>query len=303
MKQIWCEKYRPKTVADVIVKSERDREKFASYVTEESFPNLLLYGGPGTGKSSMSLALIKTLGLDRSDVLKINCAAEQITAVREKVTNFARTMPIGKFKTVRLEECDRLSQEAQGLLRDLIEETSKSCRFIGTCNYTHLIIPPLRSRFQEYEFVAPSRDDVMLKSAEILETEGVSFDVDALEKVVAAGYPDFRKVIQLLESNSIGGALKLDGGGAAADWKLQLLPLLEAGDIKASRKLVCETATKEELIEVYRFLYDNLHRCKKLKKQDEAVVLIAQYQFQHAHVYDPELQIAALFIELAGLMC
>lgn len=302
MKQIWCEKYRPRTVAEVIVKSERDREKFASYVADGSFPNLLLYGGPGTGKSSMSLALIKTLGLDRSDVLKVNCSDEKIEALRDKVKNFAVTMPIGKFKVVRLEELDGIGVDAQRLLRDLMETTSGTCRFIATCNYLHLITPPLRSRFQEYEFVAPSRTDVLVKSAEVLEAEGVAFDLDDLEKVVAAGYPDFRKIIQLLESSSIGGQLKLDGGEAAADWKLQLLPLLEAGDLKACRKLVCETATREELILVYRFLYDNLHRCKQLKKQDEAVVLIAQYQFQHAHVYDPELQIAALFIELMSLL-
>ena len=305
MKQIWCEKYRPRFVKDVIVQNNRDRQKFDSFVETGEIPNMLLDGGPGTGKTSMSLALVRSLNIERTDWLKINCSDEKIDALRDKVKNFAMTMPTGKFKIVRLEEIDGVGMDAQKLLRDLMEVTSGTTRFIGTCNYKNAIIPPLRSRFQEFTFVAPSRDEVLLKSAEILETEGISFDLDDLEKVVAAGYPDFRKIIQLLESNSIGGKLVIDTDqGGAHDWKLQLLPLLEAGDIRACRKLVCESASQQELVDVYRFLYTNIHRCKKLKAQDEAIVIIARYQFQHnfVNMADGELQIAAMFIEIMELM-
>ena len=302
IKKVWVEKYRPKTVAEVIVTDAHERATFGRYVEEQEIPNLLLQGGPGTGKSSMSQALINDIHIDRSDILKINCSDEKIEAMRDKVKNFAMTMSVGKFKVVRLEELDGIGQEAQKLLRDLIETTSSSCRFIATCNYTHLIIPALRSRFQEFQMSSPSRDDVLLKAAEILEAENVSFELDDLEKVVAAGYPDFRKIIQLLEQSSKTGKLVIRGAGAASDWKLQLLPLIESGEINAARKVVCESASKEELIDVYRFLYNNLHRCKKLKRQDEAVVLIAQYQYQHSFVSDPELQVAALFIEIAALV-
>lgn len=302
MKQVWVEKYRPKSVAEVITTDSHDAKTFATYVKEGEIPNLLFYGGPGTGKTSMSTALKNDLGLDRSDVLKINCSDEKIDAMRDKVKNFAMTMAIGKFKLVRLEELDGIGHDAQKLLRDLMETTERNCRFIGTCNYTHLILPALRSRFQEFQFKAPSKDEVLIRAAEILELEQVDFDLDDLEKVVAVGYPDFRKVIQLMEQSSKTGKLIIKGAESAQDWKLGLLPLIEAGEIDAARQLVCSTATKEELIDVYRFLYNNLHRMKKLKRQDEAVVLIAQYQYQHAFVADPELQVAALFIEIAALV-
>ncbi len=302
MKQVWVEKYRPKTVSEVIATDAHDARTFATYVEEGEIPNMLLYGGPGTGKSSMSVALRNDLNIDRSDVLKINCSDEKIDAMREKVKNFAMTMSVGKFKLVRLEELDGIGPDAQRLLRDLIETTSQNCRFIATANYTHLIIPPLRSRFQEFQFKAPSKNDVLIRSAEILEAENIEFSLDDLEKVVAVGYPDFRKVIQLMEQSSKTGTLIIKGAEAAQDWKLQLLPLIEASEITQARKLVCETATKEELIDVYRFLYNNLHRCKQLKRQDEAIVKVAQYQYQHSFVSDPELQVAALFIELAALV-
>lgn len=302
MKQVWCEKYRPQHVKDVIVSNARERADFDQYVIDQEIPNLLLQGGPGTGKSSMSLALIRDLNVDRSDVLKINCSDEKIEAMRDKVKNFAMTMSVGKFKVVRLEEFDYLGHEAQALLRDLIETTERNCRFIATCNYINKVTVPIRSRFQEVVFSSPSKDEVLIKAAEILEAENIEFNIDDLEKVVAAGYPDFRKVIQILEKSSKSGKLLINSGAAASDWKLQLLPLIEAGEINQARKVVCESATKEELIDVYRFLYDNLYRCKKLKQQDQAIILIAQYQFQHAQVYDPELQVAALFIELAALV-
>jgi len=302
VKQVWVEKFRPKTVAEVILSNNHERKTFDKYVEEQEIPNLLLQGGPGTGKSSLSLALSRDLHMDRSDVLKINCSDEKIDAMRDKVKNFAMTMAVGKFKLVRLEELDGIGPDAQRLLRDLIETTERNCRFIATCNYMHLIIPPLRSRFQEFVLSAPAKDLVLIRAAEILEAEGIEFELDDLEKVVAVAYPDFRKVIQLMEQSSKTGKLIIKGAESAQDWKLQLLPLIEAGNISGARELVCASATKEELIDVYRFLYDNLHRCKKLKRQDEAIVLIAQYQYQHSFVADPELQVAALFIEIAALM-
>lgn len=301
-KKPWIVSSKPVTINEVIFADEKVKKSFELYAAECSFPNLLLYGRPGTGKTSVSHALCHTTGVDSLDILRINCSDEKIDAMRDKVKGFAFTYPIGTYKVVQLEEFDHLSLDAQALLRALIDEAPDTCRFIATCNYINKVTPPLRSRFQEYQFSAPDIEQVFTRCVEILERHQVKYDQEDVVRVIDVAYPDFRKVIQLLEQNSSTGKLDLSTGEGAQDWKLELMPLLETGDFKAARKLVCDKASKEELVEVYRFLFDHVTKIKKLKgKEDQAVVLIAQYQYQHGFVADGELQIAALFIELGAL--
>jgi replication factor C small subunit len=222
--------------------------------------------------------------------------------MRDKVKNFAWTSPLGTYKVIQLEEFDHLSLDAQALLRALIDDAPAETRFIATCNYINKVTPPLRSRFQEYQFNAPDIDEVAVRCAEILEKRNIDFTAEDLERVISVAYPDFRKILQLLEQSSTTGKLVVGGADGAQDWKLSLLPFLEKGDFVGARKLVCERASREELQEVFRFLYDQVGKIKKLRgKEDQAVVLIAQYQYQHAFVADPEINVAALFIELGAL--
>lgn len=303
IKKPWVEAHRPHLLNEIIFSDDRTRRIFEKYAADKSFPNLLIHGPQGTGKTSLSWVLIRECHVDEMDVLRINCSDEKIDALREKVKAFATTMPYGDFKVVRLEELDYLSQDGQALLRSLIEEVSGTCRFIGTCNYLNKVLPPLQDRFQLHHFAAPDVGEMTLRAAEIMEKRNVEFTVDDLDAVVAAAYPSMRKVLQLLESHSTTGTLVLAGADAGgADWKLGLLPLLEANNIDGARKLVCESATREETVEVFTFLYQNLHRVKRLKnKMGEAVILLAQYQDMHSRAADVEINIAALFYELDKL--
>jgi DNA polymerase III delta prime subunit len=295
---IWVEKYRPRTIGDVIFQDERQERTFDGFVKAGDIPNLFLTGVQGTGKTTVSQALMRDLNVDRSDVLKINCSDEKIDALRTKVSGFAMTMPLGKFKVVRLEEIDYLSLDGQALLRSLIEETQYSCRFIATCNYANKVIPPLKSRFQEFYFRAPDKDAIALRMADILDQEKVKYDPEVLLAYVDVGYPDIRKTIQLLQGNVQGGKLlKPTSGSDAADWKFGLLDAVSTGDFKKARKLVCESATREEHEDVYRFLYDNITKLK-VDDRDAAIVVIADHLYKHSIVADTEINLAALFIAL-----
>jgi len=299
---IWVERYRPKSIKDVIFQDERQQKQFEKFVTDGDIPHLLLSGIQGTGKTSVSKALLNDLGVDRSDVLRINCSDEKIDALRNKVTAFAMTMPLGKFKVVQLEEFDYLSLDGQALLRSLIEQTSATCRYIATCNYENKVIPPLKDRFQRFSFKAPNRDKIISLMVDILEAEKIEVDdvvIDFIDDYVTVGYPSIRAITQLIQQNIVDGTLQRPRGAtSASDWKFGLLDAITAGDFKAARKLVCESATREEHEDIYTFLYQNIEKLK-VKDKEAAIVTIAEYLRSHALVADTEINLAACFISLS----
>lgn len=298
---IWVEKYRPKTISDVIFQDERQRKTFQSFIADGDIPNLLLSGIQGTGKTTVSKALLNDLGIDRADVLRINCSDEKIDALRNKVSSFAWTMPLGKFKVVQLEEFDYLSLDGQALLRSLIEDTSASCRFIATCNYENKVIPPLKSRFQQFYFKAPDKEKIAMRMADILEREKIDYDPEILLTYIDVAYPDIRKTIQLLQGNSQGGKL-LNASSASgdSDWRFGLLDAISHGNFKAARKLVCESATREEHEDIFTFLYQNVDKMK-VSDKDAAIITIAEYARSHSLMADTELNLAATFIALSKI--
>jgi DNA polymerase III delta prime subunit len=299
---IWVEKYRPKTISDVIFQDQRQQTLFENFIANKDIPHLLLSGIQGTGKTSVSKALINDLSVDKFDVLRINCSDEKIDALRNKVSSFAMTMPLGKFKVVQLEEFDHLSLDGQALLRSLIEQTSLSCRYIATCNYENKVIPPLKDRFQHFYFRAPDKEKIAIRMANILEMEKVEFDVENLLTYIDVGYPSVRQIIQLLQQNTSKSVLlsPKEAGANGADWKFGLLDMVSTGNFKGARKLVCESATREEHEDVFRFLYDNLEKLK-VKDKEAAIITIAEYLYKHTLVSDTEINLAALFIALSKL--
>lgn len=299
---VWEEKYRPRSTSDVIFRDSRQQNEFKKFVDDQDIPSILLYGIQGTGKTTISRALIRDLNIDSADVLKINCSDKKIEALRNEVTSFAMTSPLGKIKVVRLEEFDRLSPDAQGLLRALIEDTSATCRFIATCNYINLVSPPLRSRFQEFFFQAPDKDKIAERMVDILDKENVSYEPEDLLAYIDIGYPDIRKTISLLSQNSVKGKLLpyTSTASMASDWKFGLLDCIIKGDFKTARKLVCESSTREEHVDVFTFLYQNVDKMK-VSDPDSAIILIAEHLNSHSMVADTEINLASLFIQLGKL--
>ncbi len=130
---IWCEKYRPHKIEDVILPSSLHKS-FSKFVEEKKIPTLLLVGGAGTGKTSSAKAMLDELGVD---YIFINASLNgNIDTLRNEIQQFASSASfIGGRKYVILDESDRLTQATQEALRAFIEEFSKNCGFILTANY------------------------------------------------------------------------------------------------------------------------------------------------------------------------
>ena len=303
--RLWVEKYRPKTLDEVIFQSEEQKKKFLGYRASKSFPNLLLSGSQGSGKTTIAKALIRDLGIDKADVLYVNASKEGIDAVREKIEGFVRTMPLGDFRVVRLEEFDYFSLSAQGALREITEIYSDTARFILTCNYENKIMPAIKSRVSHYRFASPAVDEVLLRMGEILFAENIDFDPDDLEKVVNAQYPDIRATIAYLEDNSKTGKLVCSAvnTGSTSDYKFVAIDLLKAKKFEELRKLVRTSVPKEEYEDFFRLLYDGVKLAYKAdpSKLEESLITLNDFVFKHSVVTLPELNMEALLISLGRI--
>jgi len=304
MKDLWVEKYRPKTIDGYVFRDDHQRKQIATWIKDKSIPHLLLSGVAGIGKTTLAKILIHEIGIEDYDVLDINASrTNSVEDVRDKITNFVQMIPFGPFKVVLLDEADYLSPNAQAALRGVMEEYSQTARFILTCNYPNRIIPAIHSRCQGFHVERTDQTEFTARVATILVEENIEFDLDTLDLYVKVAYPDLRKCIQLVQQNSTEGKLespnKGDAGGA--DWKFDMVDLFKAGKINEARKMLCGKLRAEEMEEVYRWLYDNLSIFGEEQKQDSAILIIKQGLVEHTICVDSEVNLAATLVKLARL--
>jgi replication factor C small subunit len=304
MKELWVEKYRPKTIDGYVFRDDHQRKQVETWIKDRSIPHLLLSGNAGIGKTTLAKILVQELGIEEYDVLEINASrTNSVEDVRDKITNFVQMIPFGPFKVVLLDEADYLSPNAQAALRGVMEEYHQTARFILTCNYPNRIIPAIHSRCQGFHVERTDLTEFTARVATILVDEAVDFDLETLDLYVKVTYPDLRKCINLVQQNVQEGKLAAPNKGdqGEADWKFDMVELFKAGKITEARKLLCGKIRAEEMEEVYRWLYDNLSIFGDEETQDKAILLIKAGLVDHTLIADPEINLAATLVKLARL--
>jgi len=305
VKDLWAEKYRPRTIEEYVFRDEAQREQVKSWIDSGAIPHLLFSGAPGVGKTTLARILIHQLDINEYDVLEINASRENsVDTIRDKITGFVQTMLFGSFKVVLLDEADYISPNGQAALRGVMETYHASARFILTCNYPNRVIPALHSRCQGFHIERVDVTEFTARMATILVAENVIFDLDTLDTYVKATYPDLRKCQNMCQMNSTQGSLRAPSGdeGGTREWKLDVVNLFKAGRVLEARKLMCSSVRPEEMEEVFRWMYDNLGLWSAdPEKQDQAIVIIRNGIANVPLVTDQEINLSATLIELAAL--
>jgi len=201
---MWTEKYRPKTLDDIVNQTEIV-ERLKRFVKERSMPHCLFAGTPGTGKTTAAMCLAHDLyGPDyRQNYLELNASDERgIDVIRTTVKDFARTVSMADapFKILVLDEADNLTPDAQQALRRTMEMYTNTCRFILACNYFSRIIEPIQSRCAFFRFIPLRGEEVKARVKEICEKEGVRITPKGLEALIYVGGGDLRRVINTLQA-------------------------------------------------------------------------------------------------------
>ncbi len=255
--------------------------------------------------TTLAKALCNEMGLD---YLLINASENgNIDTIRTTIRAYASTMSFtSKYKVVILDEADYLNaQSAMPALRGFIEEFSKNCRFIFTANYLNRIIEPLRSRCPPLEFTFTKQEKQQMivefdhRIKEILKLENVDFDKKELAQIIIKYFPDFRRIINVLQHATGGGELQAGTVNNINSDNIKLLfsYLKDSGQWKNMRKWVVDNSDVDSNL-LFRSIYDNAETYVMPSSIPQLVLTLSQYEYRGAFVADKEINTTAALTEL-----
>jgi len=297
MKQhtLWIEKYRSETLEQYIG-NDAVKARIADCIASNDIPHFIFAGSAGTGKTTLAKLIVKNI---QCDYLYINASDENgIDIIRDKVKGFASTSSFKPLKVVILDEADFLTQPAQAALRNLIEEYSMVTRFVLTCNYIERLIEPLQSRCEIHILKPPTKSAVAKHiCTNILDVEGVTYDIQDVAKIINELYPDVRSIIKVLQSNVKDSKLTITT--LDDNWCKQLIQILNKRDKNAwyqVRQLVAD-AQVDDFQTAYRYMFDHLADFS-YGHDAELSVILDDFIWRAGVVPDKEINFAAAIAKI-----
>lgn len=299
---LWVEKYRPQKIADTILPPKL-KAAFQAIVDGGEVPNMTLSGTAGLGKTTVARAICNELDLD---YIIINASEDgNIDTLRNKIRQFASSISMGGgYKVVILDEADYLNPNSfQPALRGFMEEFSKNCRFILTCNFKNRLLEALHSRGPIYDFNTSRKEmaglaaQFMKRVEHILEIEGVKYDEKTVADLIIKYAPDWRRVLGELQKSALTGEVTPGTVTIGSSKFKDLFEFLKAKDFKKMRQWVVNNMDTDSS-SIFRGIYDEMTNHIKPQSTPQLILILAEYQYKAAFVADQEINTVACMTEV-----
>lgn len=301
--KLWVEKYRPQTVASAILPTAI-KEVFQGYVNDDFIPNMILHGTPGIGKTTAIRAMLSEM---KADYYFINGSMKgNIDTLRVDVADYASSVSFtGKRKYVLIDEADYLNpQSTQPALRGFIEEFSKNCGFILTCNYPAKLIQPIHSRCPPMELVIPVDEREVLaeefftRITEILTLEGIAYKPEIIAEIIMRFFPDWRKVINVLQGAVRNKTIDIGALAVVSNEEIRkLFGLMKTANFTKIREWAAQHGTDHPR-DLFRTIYDLSPEYLTVAGQAQLAIHINNGEYQAAFVANQEINLVATLVSI-----
>lgn len=301
----WAEKYRPKLLEDYSGNTEMV-EYFKSCIDNNSIPHLLLYNEKsGTGKTSAAKILASSLD---ADVMYINASDENsVETVRDRIKTFASSNSFQTWKIIILDEFSYFTPNAQSALNSIMEQFSKSTRFILTCNYVEKVLPSIQSRCTCFHLESPSKAQVAKRISQILSSEKIEFGITDVATMVNRYYPDQRTIINEVQRSTFTGKLVVPEKTSfnSDSYMSKILDVLLSNKNKKEAFVECRQIIANSKVrnfeDFYRFAFDNVNNLST-SHQAAIILEISNYAARDVQVLDKEINVMSLIIKIIDLI-
>tara|TARA_B100001769_G_scaffold252336_3_gene226638 strand:- start:2481 stop:3416 length:936 start_codon:yes stop_codon:yes gene_type:complete len=205
----WVEKYRPSEFEEIIL-DDNNKELFKNIIKTKNFPNLLLHGPPGIGKTTVIINLINKFKKnsndnEKSSVIHLNASDERgIDIIRNNIYNFVRSDSLfsNGTKFVILDEVDYMTRIAQQALKCLMQEYNKDIKYCLICNYLSKIDYSLQYEFIKVRFNKLAEDNILNYLLKIKKEENIKISNNTIKNIIKNYDSDIRSMINYIQSNN-----------------------------------------------------------------------------------------------------
>lgn len=203
------DKHEPQSFNDLIFADEIARNICARYVHSTPYKPLLLWGEPGTAKTTTARVIVmerlRKHGYS-DDIEELNGAGFKMDKMERKLLNMASIQRVSTGEAfIIINEFDEIDRDEQAKFRAFMDQY-KSMTFVVTTNEKpaafgakQKLMPALLSRFELVELAKPSVEDCLARAQDIFAREGHTVSQQNLQVLLAGFSGDIRDFLPIVE--------------------------------------------------------------------------------------------------------